>query len=136
MDKELINKNLDEEKVERPAYCSFIRAGKTYYIPIEYLREVVEIQDIFPVPLAPQYIKGAIPLRGEVIPVIDIATIYTSYSALQDTRILIVVDVLKEYIGFLSDSLPSFVYNKEEIREEDIIDLNNFFETYMIREGV
>jgi chemotaxis signal transduction protein len=126
----------DQGEIERPAYCSFIRAGKTYYIPIEYLREVVEIEEIFPVPLAPQYIKGAIPLRGEVIPVIDIATIHSPSLACQDTRILIVVDVLKESIGFLSDSLPSFVYNKEEIPEEEIIDLKNFFETYMIRESV
>lgn len=135
MDKELINKGLDEETIERPVYCSFERAGKTYYIPVEYLREVVQVGEIFPVPLAPQYIKGAIPLRGEVIPVIDIATIHSPSLASQDTRILIVVDVLKESIGFLSDSLPSFVYTRE-IPEEDIIDLNKFFETYMVREGV
>ncbi len=124
-----------EQEVERPSYCFFRRGGRSYYLPLDNLKEVVEIKEVFPLPLAPDYIRGAIPLRGTVVPVIDLAKIYNTDASAEEPNMLIVVEAMKEEIGFLSEGLPGFTGSRE-IPEEDIIDINKFFETYMIREDI
>lgn len=128
--------NSPEQEVERPSYCFFRRGGRNYYLPLDNLREVVEIKEVFPLPLAPDYIRGAIPLRGRVIPVVDLARIYKSEGAVEEPGMLIVVEAMKEEIGFLSEGLPGFAGSAEPVSEENLIDINKFFETYMIRENI
>lgn len=131
---EIVNINTEERQTEKTLYCSFVRGGKTYYIAVEHLREVIEIKDIFPIPLAPDYIKGAILLRGSVIPVIDLAVLNYIKQELQEAHTLLIFYVSRESIGFLSERLPSFISFDESIPQESIIDINRFFETYMIKE--
>lgn len=125
-----------EQEVERPLYCFFRRGGRSYYLSVDNLREVVEIKEVFPLPLAPDYIRGAIPLRGTVVPVIDLAKIYNIEASVEEPGMLIVVEAMKEEIGFLSEELPGFAGSGETVSEENLIDINKFFETYMIRENI
>lgn len=133
MDETLKIGNEEERHIEKPLYCLFARGGRTFYIPVENLREVIEYRDLFPVPLSPEYVKGAFPLRGLVIPVIDLAEIYKDEGIKQPDTIII-VNALKESIGFLSEGLPGFVGSGVDIREEYVIDIAKFFDTYMVKE--
>ncbi|MFN3739876.1 MAG: chemotaxis protein CheW [Thermodesulfovibrionales bacterium] len=128
--------NSSEQEIERPLYCFFRRGGRNYYLPVDALREVVEIKEVFPIPLAPDYIKGAIPLRGVVVPVIDLAKIYNTEVSDEEPGMLIVVEAMKEEIGFLSEGLPGFAGSDETAPEEALIEINKFFETYMIKENI
>ncbi len=136
MDEIIKIENSPEQEVERPSYCFFRRGGRSYYLPLDNLREVVEIKEVFPLPLAPDYILGAIPLRGTVVPVIDLAKIYNTDASVEEPHMLIVVEAMKEAIGFLSEGLPGFAGPQETVPEENLIDINKFFETYMIRENI
>lgn len=127
-------RNESQQDIKRPSYCVFTRGGKKYYIPVEALKEVLEIKEIFSVPLAPHYIRGAIPLRGSVIPVIDLLRIENRDALPGKFDILIVVEAMREQIGFLAEGLPGFE-SGETVSEESIIDINNFFETYRVREA-
>ncbi|MCX7793420.1 MAG: chemotaxis protein CheW [Thermodesulfovibrionales bacterium] len=132
MDEIAKKENEFQEEIKRPSYCSFRRGTSVYYIPVDILKEVVEVKEIFPVPLAPHYIRGAIPLRGTVIPVIDLNRLERRTDTAVEPDMLMVVEVRGELIGFLSEGLPNFVF-AESVPEDGIIDINKFFETYMVR---
>jgi len=59
---------------QRPAqYISFSLAGEAYAVDILRTREIVAYDVVTRVPLAPPGIQGVMNLRGQVIPVIDLA---------------------------------------------------------------
>lgn len=43
-----------------------------YGMPIEIVREITRLEDIRPIPKAPDFVKGLINLRGSAIPLIDL----------------------------------------------------------------
>lgn len=133
MDEIIIRDSGSHEDIKGPSYCFFNRGGKRYYIPVDALKEVVELKEVIPVPLAPEYIKGAIPLRGSVVPVIDLLVIDNRSETQEKPDMLIVVEAMREQIGFLAEGLPGF-QRGESVSEDDVIDINKFFETYMVRE--
>jgi len=58
---------------ERVQYLTFFIAGEEYAIQIAQAREVVELGALTRVPSVPACIRGVINLRGNVLPVIDLA---------------------------------------------------------------
>ncbi len=42
-------------------------------IPIEYVREILEVTRLTPLPRTPDFVRGVMNLRGAVVPVIDLA---------------------------------------------------------------
>ena len=54
--------------------CFEVR-GQLYAIEVEYVREIVRIMEITPLPNAPTLIEGVIELRGAVIPVMDLGRV-------------------------------------------------------------
>lgn len=58
--------------VPEPArYLTFRLDGEIYGVPILNVREIVEMQEISPVPRAAGWVRGVVNLRGRVLPVID-----------------------------------------------------------------
>ena len=49
--------------------------GQIYALEVAYVREIVRIQEITPLPNAPELIEGVVDLRGAVIPVLDLARV-------------------------------------------------------------
>jgi purine-binding chemotaxis protein CheW len=54
-------------------YLTFTVADELYTITIMYIKEIIEYVSLTPVPMAPSYIRGVLNLRGNVLPVIDLA---------------------------------------------------------------
>jgi purine-binding chemotaxis protein CheW len=122
-----------EDTMEERTYCVFKVSEREYLLPAETVREVVEIVRIFPIPGAPEYVYGAFPLRGKIIPAIDLSKIYPMEEPSYSNARLLIVDVANENIGFLSETTPFFVSFDVDIPVEDLIDVKRFFETYRIR---
>ena len=60
---------------EQSALREFITcrlADAPYAIPIERVREIVRLRRVTPIPLVPEWILGAIALRGEIVQVVDL----------------------------------------------------------------
>ena len=98
-------------------YVIFSLAGENYGLKIDYVETIERIMEITRVPKTPDYVKGVINLRGEIVPVIDLRSrlgISTSNYG-NDTRIIVnkIDDIL---IGLIVDS----AYEVKEIREEQI----------------
>lgn len=51
-------------------------AGEQYALPVDGVLEVAELGDVTPVPGAPSSVLGVRNLRGQLIPVVDLATLF------------------------------------------------------------
>lgn len=54
-------------------YLTFVLSGETYAISILRVREIIEYEAVTPMPMMPEFITGAINLRGAVVPIINLA---------------------------------------------------------------
>ena len=57
---------------EQVDLACFEVGGRQYALEVAELREIVRMQKITPLPLAPELIEGVIDLRGVVVPVLDL----------------------------------------------------------------
>lgn len=58
-----------------PETCVRVRVGaEEYALPVRHVPEVAELGDVTPVPGTPAQVLGIRNLRGEVLPVFDLAT--------------------------------------------------------------
>jgi purine-binding chemotaxis protein CheW len=55
-------------------FFTFLLGKELYGIDVNSIREVIEYKTVFKIPGTPAYIRGVINLRGEIIPVIDLAS--------------------------------------------------------------
>jgi purine-binding chemotaxis protein CheW len=58
---------------EMDKYLCFLLNNKSYAINISRVKEIMEHTEITPIPMMPEFFRGAINLRGSVVPVIDIS---------------------------------------------------------------
>lgn len=98
-----------------------------YGIDIKYVDNIVRMQSITRVPKVPEYIKGVINIRGEIIPVVslrlkmnlpeDEITKTTRIIILkleQHESIGILVDEVKEVVTLSADNIEKMSYDKDE----------------------
>jgi len=64
------NEAIDQEGIK---YLSFKVNGEVYGSEIDRIKEIIEYGAITRVPLTPKYLRGVINLRGNVVPVVDLA---------------------------------------------------------------
>lgn len=55
-------------------YLSFLSRNECFALPIDQVREIIEFEGVTPVPMMPAFVRGVINLRGNVVPVIDLAS--------------------------------------------------------------
>ncbi|MEG0894607.1 MAG: chemotaxis protein CheW [Oscillospiraceae bacterium] len=67
---ENVNINISEDDTDGK-YLTFLIDNQLFGMSISQIQQIVGIQEITPIPEQPQYIKGIINLRGEIIPVMD-----------------------------------------------------------------
>jgi len=69
------NQNDNETQVNNQCvkYLTFLSSGEVYGAEVNSIKEIIEYGNITRVPLTPQYLRGVINLRGNVVPVVDLA---------------------------------------------------------------
>jgi purine-binding chemotaxis protein CheW len=67
-------------------------AGEQYALPVEQVAEVVEIEAVTPVPGAPESLLGLRNLRGEIVSVIDLASVLGLHADSRPARLIIATD--------------------------------------------
>ena len=65
---------LEENEINETSekYLTFLIDKQYYGFHINDVKEIIEMQDIIPVPEFPDYAKGIINLRSSLIPIIDV----------------------------------------------------------------
>jgi purine-binding chemotaxis protein CheW len=109
---------VDEEVSLIRELLSFTLNGDRYAIPVEWVREIVRLRVITPMPRVPPEIRGVISLRGQVVQVFDLCC-RLGIEAREPTRASRIVVLHGDHgtvTGLLVDSV------KEVLRiEEDAI---------------
>ena len=72
-------------------YLTFTVANELYTIAIFYIKEIIEYVSLTTVPMAPPYIRGVLNLRGNVLPVIDLAVRFGAEAQDADKHTCIVI---------------------------------------------
>jgi chemotaxis signal transduction protein/DNA-binding response OmpR family regulator len=108
-------------------YVIFKLAGERYGIPVLDVRVIIRMTDIRTMPMMPDYIKGIINLRGNVIPVVDLRLKLGMESvAYNDRMCIIIVDVAghagSTKVGIITD----LVIEVSDIKESVIVDTPSF----------
>jgi purine-binding chemotaxis protein CheW len=75
-------------------YLSFALAQEEYGLEILKVREIIGYMEVTGVPQTPQYVKGVINLRGQVIPVVNLRAKFGMEAvAITDQTCIIVVEI-------------------------------------------
>jgi purine-binding chemotaxis protein CheW len=65
--------NHTDLEVNRQQYLTFLLRDECFGISIDTVREIIEYAQLTTVPLMPDFVKGVINLRGDIVPVIDLS---------------------------------------------------------------
>ena len=96
----------DEEDTQKDKYLTFQVAREHYGIEICYVTEIIGIQAITELPEMPDFIKGVINLRGNVIPVMDVRARFKLSDRDYDERTcIIVVEIKDAAVGLIVDEV-------------------------------
>lgn len=105
---------MDISTLESNQYLTFTLDEDHFAIEISKVREVLDYTNVTRVPRTPDYMRGVINLRGNVVPVVDLR-LSLGMSAVEktvDTCIVIVeIDLESEvlHVGMLADSVQEVV---------------------------
>lgn len=115
----ILNRFSTEEEVDLQAdkYLTFLIEKQFYAFSIKDVIEIIEVQDITPVPEFPDYVKGIINLRGRIIPVLDVRLRFHKAEASYTERTcIIVVNIQGLDVGFIVDTVDEVIdIDKENI---------------------
>ena len=108
-------------------YLTFRIGDENYGLELSQTREIIEYSGITEVPLMPNFLRGVINLRGEVVPVIDLAVRLGRKSIEVQKRTCIIVVELQNneqnhVLGLLADSVSEVI----EMNDENIEDAPSF----------
>ncbi len=96
-------------------YMTFDLAGETYAVNIQYVTEIVGMQRISAVPDMPDFIRGAMNLRGKVIPVMDLRLRFgLPWRDYDDRTTIVVLDQNNSQTGLVVDRVTDVVTIPQE----------------------
>lgn len=98
-------------------FLTFWTDKELFGVPIADVVQIISMLGITPLPDFPDYAKGIINLRGDIIPVIDIRIRFGKPEIeYNENTCIIVTSIDQSYMGFIVDSVDEVV----DIEEDDI----------------
>lgn len=102
-------------------YLTFALGAEEYGLEILKVREIIGYMAITAVPQTPDYVEGVINLRGQVIPVVDIRTLFgMEPKDITDETCIIVVEVLRDGRTFSTGVVVDQVSEVLDIKGDSI----------------
>jgi purine-binding chemotaxis protein CheW len=96
------------EKIASKDIVIFCIGNEKFALTTDEVKSIEELQEIIPVPRAPDYIAGLINLRGAVIPVMDVRKrLRTGNVENGRDTVILVVEHQDESIGLIVDRVES-----------------------------
>ncbi len=107
------------EKVESSSFITFTLQNETYAVPIQMVEEIIGIQDISLLPNVPDFVKGVINLRGDMVPIMDLRLKFGIAERPWDTTtVFLIVRAGERVIGMVVDQVSDvLVIDYKEIQK-------------------
>lgn len=102
------------DRTDRTQYLTFHLAGEEYAVAILQVKEIIEYGTLTIVPQTPPSMRGVINLRGNVVPVVDLAVKFGQAAAPITNRTCIVIveitlDGEQAILGIIADSVSQVI---------------------------
>lgn len=105
-----VEQETSDANPEGEKYLTFWTDKELFGIPISDVVQIISMQQITPLPDFPDYAKGVINLRGNIIPVIDMRIRLRKPEAeYNESTCIIVTNIQDTYIGFIVDTVDEVV---------------------------
>lgn len=99
-------------------YLSFTLGNEEYGVEILKVQEIRGYDSVTRLPGAPEFIKGAVNLRGTIVPVVDMRLKFELPASYDDTTVMIVLNVADRVVGVVVDSVSDVIrLDAGELRE-------------------
>jgi purine-binding chemotaxis protein CheW len=129
-DEELELEGQEEQKKDDPKNLqrslTFESGGLIMYLSTEYVIEIINDHSITSLPMVPDYVKGVINLRGQILPIVDIRILmgteahdYTSKTCIivlniDDTPMGIIVDTVRQVVDIDLDEVKPIPMKRQK----------------------
>ncbi len=116
-----------ESRGKEGKYLTFALGHEEFALEILKVREIIGYMDITAVPRTPDYVKGVINLRGQVIPVVDLRLKFRmNEQEVTDQTCIIVVEIDSGQHKFNTGIMVDRVSEVLDIQQEQIEDPPQF----------
>ena len=88
-------------------FLTFMSDGLTIGVSTNYVTEIITNHTITIIPLVPDYVKGIINLRGQIIPIVDIRLLLGQPS--QSDNCIIILNIENTLVGILLDTVQKMI---------------------------
>ncbi|MGC8838483.1 MAG: chemotaxis protein CheW [Anaerolineae bacterium] len=93
----------------------FLVAGATMAVPVAQVEYVERLETLTPVPGAPPFLRGVASLRGQVVPIVDLAErLGLGHRPLGPRARVLVVREEEQVVGMAVDDVQRVVYVQED----------------------
>jgi purine-binding chemotaxis protein CheW len=104
----------EQEEAVQQQYLTFFLADEEYAVGIQRVKEIIEYTTITKVPKVPAWIRGVINLRGNVVPVVDLAVRFgMEERPVTKTTCIVIVEVQQEaeraVMGVIADAVNQVI---------------------------
>lgn len=115
LEKSQINEDINRQKQgEQDRYLEFNLGKEKFAVPLLAVREVIAVPETANVPFTPDYYKGIMNLRGEVLSVIDIAKRMDIEASPNPTEnAVIIIDLGYTSLGMVVDSINRVITTEQ-----------------------
>jgi purine-binding chemotaxis protein CheW len=105
---------MKKSSIEESQYLTFLSGTEVFGIGILRIKEIKEYASVTSIPMMPDYVKGVINLRGNVVPIIDLPVRFGREKSIISKRsCVIIVEVEHEEesidIGILVDAVNEVI---------------------------
>ncbi len=105
----------EDEDTQKDLYMSFKSDSLSYALSIEYVLEIIGMQNVTEIPNIEPYVKGVINLRGKITPIIDLKKRFGLEETPYDEKTCIVIVSYEEKIlGIIVDEIDEVISISEE----------------------
>lgn len=107
-------RDLKRDAARAGQFLTFYTAGEEYAIGLLQVKEIVEYSTVTCVPYTPAWVRGVINMRGNVVPVIDLAVKFgLQASTISKFSCIVVTEVVSDgeklTLGVLADSVSQVI---------------------------
>ena len=117
---------ITNEEMNQPAeavqqYLTFMIGGEEYAVSLLKVKEIIEYDVVTEIPKTPQWVRGVINLRGNVVPVIDLAIKFRLPPSIVGKLTCIVITEVEcegeaTVMGVMADSVRQVI----DLKSEDV----------------
>jgi purine-binding chemotaxis protein CheW len=107
--------NINPEKISQ--LVIFHIGTEEFGVPIGEIQEIIKMSNITPIPDAPEFIKGIINVRGDIVTVIDLKTRFSIHQKQSSIKHIVITKQYENLFGLIVDEVTEVLrISKDEIK--------------------